>query len=143
MLQRARERSADQWMAAFRANGNVAADDVGTAQTALQHADLLANGGVIEREDPNLGTIHQAGPIAQLRRTPAQIERPAPELGEHSAEVLAETPRRSDGALGGLGRLTTAARRNHASGVCHDHRRPARRGTACRPGGTRDQGRTA
>jgi len=93
MLQRARERTADEWMAAFRENGNVAADYVGTAQEGLDHLDLVANGEVIERADPRLGPMRQLGPLAQLRKTPASIERPAPEPGQHTDEVLAEAPR--------------------------------------------------
>jgi crotonobetainyl-CoA:carnitine CoA-transferase CaiB-like acyl-CoA transferase len=95
MLLRAREHGADEWMRTFRENGNVAADYVTTAQEALRHADLLANGEVVEREHPRLGTVRQLGPITQLRRTPAQVGAPAPEPGQHTDEVLAAAPRPS------------------------------------------------
>ncbi len=93
MLSRARERTADEWMAAFRENGNVAADYVGSAQQGLYHEDLIANGEVIELDHPTLGRVRQIGPLAQLRKTPARIAATAPEAGEHTAEVLAEAPR--------------------------------------------------
>ena len=93
MLERARERTADEWMAAFRENGNVAADLVGTAQQGLYHEDLIANGEVIEQEHPRLGRIRQLGALAQLRKTPARIAAPAPEPGQHTEEVLSEPPR--------------------------------------------------
>jgi crotonobetainyl-CoA:carnitine CoA-transferase CaiB-like acyl-CoA transferase len=99
ILARARERPADEWMRLFRENGNVAADHVGTAQQALSHADLLANGEVIDRASPKLGTVRQLGPLAQLRATPAQIGGAASaEPGQHTAEVLAEPPRSPAGA---------------------------------------------
>lgn len=93
MLLAARERTADELMTEFKASGNVAADLVGTAQTGLHHPDMVANGEVIELQDPSLGTVRQLGPLAILRDTPARIERTAPTAGQHTAQVLAETPR--------------------------------------------------
>ena len=93
MLLRARERTADEWMEAFRANRDVASDYVGTAQEALYAADMVANGEVIELDDPSVGRVRQIGPLALMRDTPAQITRPAPALGEHTSEVLSEAPR--------------------------------------------------
>lgn len=93
MLLAARERTADELMDEFKASGNVAADLVGTAQTGLYHSDMVANGEVIELNDPDLGMVRQLGPLALLRETPAHIERTAPRVGQHTAEVVAETPR--------------------------------------------------
>ena len=93
MLLRATEKTADEWMAEFYGNGNVAADYLLSAQDGLSHRDLLANGQVIERDDPAVGHIRELGPLAVLRDTPGTIERPAPAVGAHTAEVLAE-PRR-------------------------------------------------
>lgn len=92
MLLAAQERTADELMDEFKASGNVAADLVGTAQTGLHHADMVANGEVIEAADPDLGVVRQLGPLALLRDTPARIGRPAPRVGEHTAEVLGEPP---------------------------------------------------
>ncbi len=39
-------------------------------------------------EQPEMGEIKQLGFPIKLSRTPAGIERPAPALGEHTAEVL-------------------------------------------------------
>jgi alpha-methylacyl-CoA racemase len=41
-------------------------------------------------EQPEMGEITQLGFPIKLSRTPASIERPAPALGEHTAEILAE-----------------------------------------------------
>ena len=89
MLRRAREKTADEWMAIFRQHEDVAADLVGTAQDALYHPDLVANGEVVEHEHPKLGTIRMAGPIIMLRDTPGRAGGPAPEAGAHTAAVLA------------------------------------------------------
>ena len=90
MLERARERAADEWMPIFHDNGNVAADHVGTAQRALHHADLVANGEVLDREHPRLGTVRQLGPLARLTRTPGTVTGLTSEPGEHTDAVLAE-----------------------------------------------------
>jgi alpha-methylacyl-CoA racemase len=43
---------------------------------------------VISYEQPELGEIKQLGFPIKLSRTPASVERPAPALGEHTAELL-------------------------------------------------------
>ncbi|HKH40470.1 MAG TPA: CaiB/BaiF CoA-transferase family protein [Solirubrobacterales bacterium] len=45
---------------------------------------------VISFEQPEFGEIKQLGFPIKLSRTPASVERPAPALGEHTAEVLTE-----------------------------------------------------
>jgi len=90
MLRRAREKTADEWMAIFRENEDVAAEPVGSSQTALYNADLVANGQVVEQEHPTLGTIRMAGPIVNLKDTPARPGGPAPAAGAHTSEVLAQ-----------------------------------------------------
>jgi crotonobetainyl-CoA:carnitine CoA-transferase CaiB-like acyl-CoA transferase len=98
MLLRAREKTAAEWMELFKENGNVAADYVMTAQDALQHPDMLANGDIAEVSDPSLGVVRQLGLLAKLRDTPGAIERPAPAVGQHTAEVLG-APARDLGAV--------------------------------------------
>ncbi len=51
---------------------------------------VIARGMVQEIEHPVGGRIKQIGPAAKCSRTPAGIRRPAPRLGEHTAEVLEE-----------------------------------------------------
>jgi alpha-methylacyl-CoA racemase len=45
---------------------------------------------VVSYDQPEMGEIKQLGFPIKLSRTPASIERPAPALGEHTAEVLGE-----------------------------------------------------
>lgn len=87
MLARARERTADEWMAAFRENGNVAADYVGTAQEALAQPDLVANGEVVTHQHPALGPVQQVGLLAQLSATPGRPGGPAPAPGVGGAAL--------------------------------------------------------
>jgi alpha-methylacyl-CoA racemase len=45
---------------------------------------------VISYQQPELGEIKQLGFPIKMSRTPSSVERPAPALGEHTAEVLTE-----------------------------------------------------
>ena len=45
---------------------------------------------VISYKQPEIGEIKQLGFPIKLSETPASVERPAPGLGEHTAEVLGE-----------------------------------------------------
>ena len=45
---------------------------------------------VVETEQPEIGTVRLLGMPVKLSRTPGEATRPAPALGEHTAEVLAE-----------------------------------------------------
>jgi len=45
---------------------------------------------VIEWEQPELGPVRQLGVPVKLSRTPGDVHAPAPALGEHTTEVLAE-----------------------------------------------------
>jgi formyl-CoA transferase len=56
----------------------------------LDHPDARAIGLVVEVDDPTLGPELVTGPPLRFSRTPARTERPAPRLGEHTAEVLGE-----------------------------------------------------
>ena len=82
ILERMQERPAEEWMAIFRASGNVAAEIFTPTHDAVANPEMHANGDVVTIDDPQLGAVQQLGPIAHLRETPAQIERAAPAVGE-------------------------------------------------------------
>lgn len=90
ILLRLQERTADEWMAVFRANGNVAAEPFRTTAQALEHPDVLANGDVVDVDDPEVGTLRTVGPMAELSRTPARIGRGAPDPGRHTEDIRRE-----------------------------------------------------
>ncbi|MFQ5514838.1 MAG: CaiB/BaiF CoA transferase family protein [Myxococcota bacterium] len=51
---------------------------------------VIANGLLVELEHPRAGRMRVPGPVARFETTPAAIRASAPELGEHTAELLAE-----------------------------------------------------
>jgi crotonobetainyl-CoA:carnitine CoA-transferase CaiB-like acyl-CoA transferase len=63
---------------------------VWTVLEARHDPQLTARGFFVEVAHPEAGCHLQAGLPWKLSRTPAAITRPAPMLGEHSREVLAE-----------------------------------------------------
>ncbi len=54
------------------------------------HPHLKAVGLFAERNHPTEGRIRELRPPTKFSNTPADLRRPAPSLGEHSREVLAE-----------------------------------------------------
>jgi len=88
ILETIQTKTADEWMAIFHANGNVAAEPYLTPAEAMNHPDLVDNGMIVEVVDPVKGPVRMIGPIAAFTRTPAVVDRPAPRVGEHTAEVL-------------------------------------------------------
>jgi len=69
---------------------------------------VLANGILVEDEHPVVGLVRQPRPAERMDGTPSEIRRPAPTLGQHTDEVLAEiglgadeiATLRADGVLG-------------------------------------------
>ena len=56
----------------------------------LGHPQIEANNSVLRLNFPGFGEVRQAHPAARFSETPAEISAPAPKLGEHSRDVLAE-----------------------------------------------------
>lgn len=63
---------------------------VRSPEEALGDPSLLADGSVVEVNDPDLGPIRHIGIITEFSRTPGAIRGPAPRRGEHTATVLVE-----------------------------------------------------
>lgn len=61
-----------------------------TRRELLTDPQIAANELIVESVHPGAGRMRQARPAARFDRTPAQIGRPAPELGEHTDEILSE-----------------------------------------------------
>lgn len=93
IFERFKEKTAQQWRETYRQHPDCAGETMQTTQEALQHEQFRINGHVIAIEDPRVGTMEQLGPFAKMSETPARIARPAPAPGQHTAEVLGETPR--------------------------------------------------
>jgi crotonobetainyl-CoA:carnitine CoA-transferase CaiB-like acyl-CoA transferase len=85
-----RTRSQVEWMRIFTEDYDVGADPFLTAEEFLRHPDMVANGRVVEVDDPTVGRVRQLGPLVAVRDAPAAITRPAPRLGEHTDQLVAE-----------------------------------------------------
>ena len=56
----------------------------------LSDPQAIANEYVVEIEHPNVGPIKMLGLPIKLSETPGKVRTPAPELGQHTEEVLTE-----------------------------------------------------
>jgi crotonobetainyl-CoA:carnitine CoA-transferase CaiB-like acyl-CoA transferase len=84
-----KERPTADWLQRLDTN------DVPSAPV-LRRSEVIVNEQVVAREliaefdHPDIGRVRQPQPAARFERTPAEIHGPAPRIGEHSAEILAE-----------------------------------------------------
>ena len=81
--------SAAHWIAAFDAAG-VPAGPVHSISDALSHPQTRARGMMIDVAHPDAGEIQALGCPLHFSLTPTAVTRPAPRLGEHTRDVLAE-----------------------------------------------------
>ncbi len=84
-----RARTRAEWKA-FNDEHDCCIEPVLEIDEALDSELVRARQMVVEREQPQLGTIRQLGMAVKMSRTPADTSRPAPAFGEHTDEVLAE-----------------------------------------------------
>jgi crotonobetainyl-CoA:carnitine CoA-transferase CaiB-like acyl-CoA transferase len=84
-----KERDKTDWIAAFDAAG-VPAGPVHSIGEALTHPQTLARNMVVDLVHPQAGETRAIGCPIQFSKTPTQVKRPAPLLGQHSRELLRE-----------------------------------------------------
>jgi len=77
----------DEWVA-VAAQAGVPLQPVRTPEEALRDPALLADGAVVDVDHPEHGALRQAGILYGLSRTPGQVRRGVPGVGEHTEEVL-------------------------------------------------------
>ncbi len=51
---------------------------------------VQARGTLMDVEDPAIGRVKMPAPVPRLSETPARVPRPAPEVGEHNAEIYGQ-----------------------------------------------------
>jgi crotonobetainyl-CoA:carnitine CoA-transferase CaiB-like acyl-CoA transferase len=83
-------RTRDEWLERLDAAG-VPAGPVHSVGEALTHPQTLARGMVVQTDHPQAGPTRAIGCPVHLSATPSRIDRPAPQFGEHTREVLCES----------------------------------------------------
>ena len=83
-------RTRDEWIERLDAAG-VPAGPVHSVGEALTHPQTLARGMVVQTDHPQAGPTRAIGCPVHLSATPSRIDRPAPQFGEHTREVLRES----------------------------------------------------
>ncbi|NEY91831.1 CoA transferase [Rhodobacteraceae bacterium KMS-5] len=82
-------RTTAEWMAAFNANGIWAAPVYGYAELVAD-PQIAHNGTFVEYDHPTEGRVKTPGFPIRFSRTPSEVVRGAPLVGEHSREILTE-----------------------------------------------------
>jgi CoA:oxalate CoA-transferase len=83
------ERTVAEWIERLNRAG-VPCGRVMNLAEVFSDPQVLAQEMVIEAEHPGHGTVRMTGFPVKLSASPARLRRPAPELGEHTDQVLAE-----------------------------------------------------
>ncbi len=84
-----REDTTDNWIRKLEAEDIPCAPVLSRRET-IRHAQTVANEIIVEYDHPKAGRLRQTRTPAQFSGTPAQRFDPAPGLGQHSREILAE-----------------------------------------------------
>jgi crotonobetainyl-CoA:carnitine CoA-transferase CaiB-like acyl-CoA transferase len=80
-------KDSDEVLSAFEAVGATVAPVYSIADIAAD-PHFLQRGSVTTVEHPRLGPLRMQGLIARLTRTPGQVRRAGPRIGEHNDEIL-------------------------------------------------------
>jgi len=57
---------------------------------AFEDPQYQARGTLMEYDDPVLGRVRMPSPVPRLSETPARVASPAPEVGQHNAEIYGD-----------------------------------------------------
>jgi crotonobetainyl-CoA:carnitine CoA-transferase CaiB-like acyl-CoA transferase len=79
----------DEWEAVLVPAG-IPMGAINTIDRVVEHPQVAARGALVESEHPTAGKVRMVGPVVRMSDTPGAVRRPAPLLGEHTAEVLRE-----------------------------------------------------
>ena len=82
-----RQETTQHWMEVLETAG-VPCGPINDMDQVYSDPQVRAREMLVELDDPEIGTLKNIGIPVKLSRTPGRIRRRAPELGEHTREVL-------------------------------------------------------
>lgn len=82
-------RTVAEWMEALE-RADVLCAPINDYPSLVSDPQVLATGMIVEQEHPRAGRFKTIGTPVKFDKTPGRIRGPAPALGEHTREVLAE-----------------------------------------------------
>ncbi len=82
------ERTRDEWVELLE--GSACVGPVNDFEEASCDRQLRRRGMIVEQKHPEAGTVSQLGSPVQMRNHPVGVRSPAPGLGVHTRELLAE-----------------------------------------------------
>ncbi|HKD68237.1 MAG TPA: CoA transferase [Candidatus Binataceae bacterium] len=88
ILNKMQERTLAEWMELYLADGNIAGEPYRYAIDGMKHEQYVHNHHAVEIADPRVGKLTSVGLLASLSDTPGEVGGPAPDLGQHTAEIL-------------------------------------------------------
>jgi crotonobetainyl-CoA:carnitine CoA-transferase CaiB-like acyl-CoA transferase len=87
LTQTLKTRTTEAWLHLLK-QAEVPAGPVLTLDQVYQHPQVRARNMAIEIEHPLAGRVHAIGFPVKYSRTPGQMYRPAPMLGQHTFQIL-------------------------------------------------------
>ena len=118
ILAKQSEKTADEWMDIYVHDGNIAAEPYRTSVEAMDHPAVVLNGTVVSIDDPRVGPMRTLAPLADLKETPGEPSGPAPEIGQHNADVLGNGQPQAKSVNGAdAGSQTSVAPEHPLSGI--------------------------
>ena len=89
-------------MEIYLQDGNIAAEPYRNSIQAMDHPAVLSNGTVVTINDPRVGPMRTMAPLVDFKDTPGEPSGPAPDVGQHNAEVQGRPRQQPVAASGGL-----------------------------------------
>ena len=84
-----KQRTREEWKA-FNDEHDCCIEPILEIDEVIESDQVREREMVVSYEQPELGEVRQLGVPVKMSRTPGGVQRPAPALGEHTAEVLGE-----------------------------------------------------
>jgi crotonobetainyl-CoA:carnitine CoA-transferase CaiB-like acyl-CoA transferase len=88
ILNKMQERTLREWMELYVADGNIAAEPFVYTTEGMKHEQFIYNSHAVGIDDPRVGPLTTVGLLACLSETPGAVGGAAPELGQHTEEIL-------------------------------------------------------